>query len=158
MGDASGQSYFPFRHFPSITSVAGYEVVQVLAAQCVSLWREVLVGAEIVDPQFLGPGLREALLASNPLQAARSPRKKPRDREDHAGDAPLHRTEPSPTCALCLRIPTEPKDAASLSMSTIRRESVARAFDMQRRRSHRLLIIRRHKYSLPHDARGNKGW
>ena len=37
--------------------VAGDEIVQVLAAQRVRLQREVLVGAEVVDPQLLGPGL-----------------------------------------------------------------------------------------------------
>jgi hypothetical protein len=37
--------------------VAGYEIIQVLAAQRVGLQREVLVGAEVVDPQLLGPGL-----------------------------------------------------------------------------------------------------
>ena len=38
-------------------AVTGYEVVKVLAAQRVRLQRKVLVGAEIVDPQLLGPWL-----------------------------------------------------------------------------------------------------
>jgi hypothetical protein len=37
--------------------VAGYEVIQVLAAQRIRLQGEVFIGAEVVDPKLFGPWL-----------------------------------------------------------------------------------------------------
>ena len=36
--------------------VAGHELIQIFALQWIGLEREVLVGAEVVDPELLGPG------------------------------------------------------------------------------------------------------
>jgi hypothetical protein len=63
--------------------VARYKIIQVLTAQWVCLQCEVLVGAEVVDPQLLGPGL----LAGNAAVEKEHIRLDPLRVEDARGQA-----------------------------------------------------------------------
>lgn len=56
-----------------LCAVAGDEIVRVLAAQWVRLQREVLVGAEVVDPQLLGRGFSLATRRSKKSTFAFTP-------------------------------------------------------------------------------------